>query len=49
LKSGQDHTLNEDNIRDIVNDIVHGNWARRAEFAKLTGEWLIFSKFDRKN
>ena len=49
LKFGQARILTEEDIRDITNDIVHGNWARRAESTKLTGEWLMFSKFDGKN
>lgn len=47
--SGEDRHLSADDIKTIADDAVHGNYARRAEAAELTGDWIVFSRHEGKN
>lgn len=48
-KSGEDHYLTEDDIGKIAHDAVIGNYERRAQARQMTGEWIIYARYEDKN
>lgn len=47
--SGEDRYLTEADIKQIVHDAVISNFERLNEAKALTGEWLIFAKYENQN
>lgn len=47
--AGERRWVVETDTPHIVNDIVSGSWDRLVKSKSLTGEWLIFAKFENKN
>lgn len=39
----------KEKIRDLVSLIVEGSYEKRASQQKLTGEWIIYAKYQSKN
>ncbi|WP_127811876.1 hypothetical protein [Bordetella bronchiseptica] len=48
-ESGEDHYVTEDVVRQIAHDVAVGNYERRSDADKLTGEWIVFAKNEAKN
>ena len=48
-RKGNEKFLSPADIPIIVNDVLSGNWGRLAQNHQLTGEWIIFSKYQDKN
>lgn len=47
--AGEEQYVTEADISHIVNDSVSSNWERLIETESLTGEWLIFAKYESRN
>ncbi|MBC3810518.1 hypothetical protein [Undibacterium aquatile] len=47
--AGEERYVTEADIPHIVNDAVSSNWERLVETESLTGEWLIFAKYESRN
>lgn len=48
-ETGQERLVTRDDIQQFVQDVVEGNYGRRWDAGKLTGEWIIYAKHEGKN
>jgi len=48
-EAGEERFVTADDIPAIVSDAVHGNLNRLREESRMTGEWLIFAKYEGQN
>lgn len=48
-RSGEARYISEEDIGAIVHDAVHGNYARRADAAELTGDWIVYAQHEGRN
>lgn len=48
-ESGEDRYITEDVVNQIAHDAVIGNYERRSDADRLTGEWIVFAKKEDKN
>lgn len=48
-EAGEERYLSEEDIPALVDSVVSGNWQRLSEEKTLTGEWIIFAKYEGKN
>lgn len=48
-ESGEERYITIDDIAEIVADVGCGNYKRRSDAGKLTGEWIIFAKNEGQN
>lgn len=47
--SGEERYLTEMDIRKITDDAVNGNYKRRSDSGRLTGEWIVYAKYNDEN
>ena len=47
--AGEQRFMTADDIREIANDVVHGNLRRRFQTNSMTGEWLVFAEHQGNN
>jgi hypothetical protein len=47
--SGEDRYVTEDVVDQIAHDAVIGNYERRSDANRLTGEWIVFAKHEGQN
>jgi hypothetical protein len=47
--AGEERYVSVEDIPAIAADVVNGNFARLADQQALTGEWLIFARYDDRN
>lgn len=48
-EAGEERFFTIEDIAPIANDAVQGNWQRLREADRLTGEWIVFAKYEGKN
>jgi len=48
-EAGEARYFSAEDVPQIVNDVIHGNWQRRRQAQKLTGEWIVFAKHEGQN
>jgi len=48
-RSGIKRLITVEDVPSIVNDIIQGNLTRLGNDQKITGEWLIFAKYNNEN
>lgn len=48
-EAGEKRNMTIDDIAPIVKDTVQGNFERLREAERLTGEWIVFAKYERQN
>ncbi len=44
-----DDTDAHEQIKLLVDDMVQGSWLRRTEAKALTGEWIVYAKYEHQN
>ncbi|WP_025647747.1 hypothetical protein [Paraburkholderia fungorum] len=47
--AGEERYVMPEDIEAIATDAVHGNWMRLAAAEALTGEWIVYAKYEGQN
>lgn len=49
MASGEERFMTEEDLTKVMEDAVYGNYVRRANQNRLTGEWIVYAKYNNNN